>query len=202
MRISDSVTRIDGTMAHSYSVEHEGNVILIDTGLKSSGRKIVDFYEQSGKKPDIILITHYHVDHIGGLALLKEKYSPKIYAPGEEISVLEGRNKPVQPRSLLSRFAALMGNADPVSGTLPVQEFSVDWMKSIPTVGHTPGSTSYFFEPEKFLFVGDAVIVKGGKATVNRQFTLDLEKASESMKKIMSMSGNTILPGHGDPLKI
>ncbi len=75
-------------------------------------------------------------------------------------------------------------------------------MKVVPTEGHTPGSTSYLFEPESLLFVGDAVTVKGTETTVNRQFSLDIEKAEESRKRIISMSGITILPGHGDPLKL
>lgn len=202
MKISDSVTRIDGTMAHAYSIEHEGQVILIDAGMKSSGRKIVDYYEESGKKPDIILITHYHMDHIGGLALLKEKYSPKIYAPREEIDVIGGKSKPIQPKGFLSKFVSVLGKTEAVSGVSPADDFSSPWIKVIQTVGHTPGSTSYLYEPESLLFVGDAVNVKDSEASVNRQFSLDLEKAEESRKKIMSMSGSTILPGHGDPLRI
>ena len=202
MKLSDSVTSIEGSMAHTYSVEHDGQTILIDAGMKSSAKKIIDYYEGIGKKPEVILITHYHVDHIGGLALLNEKYSPKIYAPREEIPVIEGKSKPAQPKSLLSKFASVLGKTDPVLGILPVEEFSSSWIKAIPTVGHTPGSTSYLFEPESMLFVGDAVNVKGPDAVINRQFTLDIEKAEESRRKILSMSGKTILPGHGDPLKI
>ena len=202
MKVSDSVTRIEGTMAHTYSVEHDGIVILIDAGMKSSGKKIIDYYQQVGKKPDIILITHYHPDHIGGLAILKEKYSPKIYAPRVEIPVIEGKDRPVQPKRMLSKLVSVLGRTEAVSGVIPAEDFLSPWMKIIPTVGHTPGSTSYYFEPESLLFVGDAVTIKGTEASVNRQFSLDLEKAEESRKKILSMSGTTILPGHGEPLKI
>lgn len=202
MKVSGSVTRIDGTMAHAYSVEHDGSVILIDAGMKSSAKKIIGYFEQIGKKPGVILITHYHLDHIGGLALLKEKYSPRIYAPMEEIPVIEGKSKPVQPKGVLSKFVSVLGKTEAVPGILPLEEFSSSWMKAVPTNGHTPGSTSYLFEPEGLLFVGDAVNVKGSEASVNRQFSLDLEKAEESRKRIMSMSGVTILPGHGDSLKI
>ncbi len=202
MKVSDSVTRIEGTMAHTYSVEHDDMVILIDAGMKSSGKKIIDYYQQSGKKPDIILITHYHPDHIGGLAMLKEKYSPKIYAPRDEIPVIEGKNRPAQPKALLPKLVSILGRSMAVSGVIPAEDFSSPWMKVVPTVGHTPGSTSYYYEPESLLFVGDAVTIKGTEASVNRQFSLDLEKAEESRKKIMSMTGATILPGHGEPLKI
>ena len=167
MKVSDSVTRIEGTMAHTYSVEHDGLVILIDAGMKSSGKKIIDYYQEAGKKPDIILITHYHPDHIGGLAMLKEKYSPKIYAPRDEISVIEGKDRPVQPKRMLSKLVSVLGRTEAVSGVIPVEDFSSPWMKIIPTVGHTPGSTSYYFEPESLLFVGDAVTIKGTEASVN-----------------------------------
>lgn len=202
MKVSDSVTRIDGTMAHAYSVEHNGQIVLVDAGMKSSGKKIINYYEQSGKKPDIILITHYHMDHIGGLALLKEKYSPSIYAPREEIPVIEGKSKPLQPKGVLSKFVSVMGKPVAVEGVLPAEELSLDWFRVIPTVGHTPGSASYHFVPEGMLFVGDAVNVKGNEATVNRQFSLDMEKAEKSRREILSMKGSTLLPGHGEPLRI
>lgn len=202
MKVSDSVTRIDGNMVNTYSVEYDGQIILIDSGMKSSAKKIISYYEEIGKKPDTILITHYHLDHVGGLAQLQEKFSPKIYAPKEEIPVIEGKSKPVQPKGLLSKFVSVMGKIEPVSGVLPIDEFSSEWMKVVETPGHTPGSTSYMFEPEKMLFVGDAVNVKNSEAMVNKQFSLDLEKAEDSKKKIMAMSGVTILPGHGEPLKL
>lgn len=202
MKVSQSVTRIDSNMVNTYSVEYDGQIILIDSGMKSSAKRIISYYDEIGKKPDIILITHYHLDHVGGLAQLHEKFSPKIYAPNVEIPVIEGKSKPVQPKGLLSKFVSIMGKTDPVSGVLPAEEFSSDWITVIETPGHTPGSTSYLFGPEKMLFVGDAVNVKNSEASVNRQFSLDLEKAEESKKKIMAMSGVTILPGHGEPLKL
>lgn len=202
MKISDSVEMIDGTMAHTYVVRHEGKVVLIDTGMKSSGKRIIQYFEEHSEKPDIILITHYHPDHIGGLSTICEKYKPSVYAPREELEVIRGQKKPIPAKSVMSKFVSAVSRSGAVENVSGLDELSLDWMKVVETRGHTPGSASFLFEPESFLFVGDAVTVKNQEASVNRQFSLDLEEAEKSRKKILSMSGVTILPGHGDPLRI
>lgn len=46
----------------------EGKNILIDAGIKSSGQKVVSFLKQKDVgKLDMIVATHPHADHIGGL---------------------------------------------------------------------------------------------------------------------------------------
>ncbi len=71
MRITDHITLIDRTMANCYDVETENGHVLVDAGLRSSGLRIANYYRQIGAKPSVILITHYHTDHIGGLRFLR-----------------------------------------------------------------------------------------------------------------------------------
>ncbi len=202
MKLTDSVERIDGTMAHAYVVRHDGKVILIDAGMKSSGRKIVDFFESRSEKPDAILITHYHPDHIGGLSLLVEKYDPLVFAHSAELNVIRGKEKITPAKSLLSKMVSTVSRVEPVTKVEELEKIPFNWIRAVDTRGHTPGSTSFFFEPESMLFVGDAVTVKGNETTINRHFTLNLEEAEKSRKKILSMKDATILPGHGEPLRI
>ena len=202
MKISDSVERIDGTMAHTYVVRHDGKFLLIDAGTKSSGKKIIDFFEDHKEKPDAILITHYHPDHIGGLSMLVERYDPQVYAHSSELNVIRGQEKIKPARSLISKMVSTVSRVEPVGKAEELEKMPFSWIKPVDTRGHTPGSTSFLFEPESMLFVGDAVTVKGKDATVNRQFTLDLDEAEKSREKILSMKGATILPGHGEPLRI
>ena len=202
MKISDSVERIDGTMAHVYVVRHGGKVVLVGAGMKSSARKIITFLEENSEKPDAVLITHYHPDHIGGLAKIVEHYNPAIYASGLEIGVISGKEKLEPAKSMLSKFVGAVSRHEPVDGVKDLDALPFEWIKVMDTHGHTPGSTSFLYEPESMLFVGDAVTVKNNATSINRQFTLDIAEAEKSREKILSMKGSTVLPGHGEPLRI
>lgn len=202
MKISDSVEKIDGTMANVYAIRHDGKVVLIDSGMKMSAKNIIRFFNERSERPDAVMITHYHPDHIGGLARIVEQFNPRIYASSLEIGVIRGQEKLKPAASLTARMVGALGKSQAVEQVLPLEEIPFDWMKAIDTHGHTPGSTSYLFEPEKLLFVGDAVTVKGDETSVNRKFSLDVPEAERSREKILSMKGLTILPGHGDPLRI
>jgi len=53
----------------------EERLTLVDTGLYGSSAQIVDFISHLGRSVEeigLIIITHNHFDHIGGLAELKE----------------------------------------------------------------------------------------------------------------------------------
>ncbi len=200
MKITDHVDLIDGTMANSYVI-HEGNeVILIDAGTKSSGRKIVDYFKNN-IKPTAVLITHYHPDHIGGLQLIYNEFQPEIYVPREEIDTVKGKSRMIPASSFMSRIVAGISKVAPVDQVSPADTLKFPYIEVIPTPGHTPGSTSYLYRTDNVIFVGDAFSVKSGKAVINKAFTLDLALAERSREKILSIRGVKILPGHGSPMQ-
>jgi hydroxyacylglutathione hydrolase len=202
MRISDSVERINGTMANAYVIALGGKVVLVDAGTEGSGRKIVDFFTSHGYGPDFVLITHYHMDHVGGLKLIYDTFRPAIYAPGVEILVIQGREKMKPAPGFLPGLAASFSKAKPVEDVRDVSTLPLKGLKVIETPGHTPGSTSFLLEGERLIFTGDAISISGGRASVNRMFTYDLAKAHESFDRVMGMKPVRILPGHGEPLSI
>ncbi|HBE43926.1 MAG TPA: Zn-dependent hydrolase, partial [Deltaproteobacteria bacterium] len=55
-------------------------LILIDTGAGASVNKIVNNIERLGLDPyriSTLILTHCHIDHIGGAHFFKSKYSAK-----------------------------------------------------------------------------------------------------------------------------
>lgn len=193
---------IEGTMAHVYSIETGGKTVLVDTGTKGSSKKIVSYYDQLGKGPDYVLITHYHMDHIGGLQSIMDNFSSEIYAPASEIDIIAGRKgMPEGTPAFLKLFTRVPTVSNP-ERIKPSTDISIDGVKVVETFGHTPGSTSYLFTKSSSLCVGDALYNKRGTLAVNRMFSLDMEKASGSKEKILSMRPLMVLPGHGDPIRI
>ncbi|MEM0156130.1 MAG: MBL fold metallo-hydrolase [Thermoplasmataceae archaeon] len=200
MKLTENIELIDGTMANCYSVNLNGKGILIDAGMKSSGRKIVEFYRNLGVNPEIVLITHYHPDHVGGLLLVSEEFHPQIYVPDEELDVVAGNSRMTPAPGFAAKLVSSLLKSKPVSDLNLVSKLNLPGVQVIDTKGHTPASTSYFFPDFKALFVGDALVTKGKEITLNKAFTLNLEDAERSKAKIMGFHGVTIYPGHGNSL--
>lgn len=201
MKISESVDLIDGTMGNCYSINLQDKTILVDAGTKGSGKKCIEYYRQNGKKPNIVLITHYHPDHIGGLKTVFDEFHPEIYAPDLEVDVIEGRSRPAPGRSMISRIVSSAVKSQPVRGVKKASDLQLKEIEVLKTPGHTPGSTSYFLKDEGILFVGDAVVTNSGRPSVNRAFTSDYDMAQKSMKEIIDYPGKMILSGHGRPFE-
>ncbi len=198
MKISDYVFQIDGTNANVYVIVNQGEVFQIDSGMKNNFNTINRFYSANGLKPQHVLITHAHVDHIGALADVFRYYRPKIYAHGIDLKVVRGEEK-MPSRSMLMKVFMAFAKAEPVKEAEEVIDRAFSNIKIIETPGHTPGSVSYLYDDgkQKYLFVGDAAFEKGGKLYVNRRFSLDIETAEESLKKIQGLKPIMVLPGHG-----
>jgi glyoxylase-like metal-dependent hydrolase (beta-lactamase superfamily II) len=72
----------------------------------------------------------------------------------------------------------------------------------IHTPGHTPGSISLYDSERKVVFVGDTLRYVDGKINgPPKQFTLDMDKALQSIAKISELDFDMMLSGHGEALK-
>jgi hydroxyacylglutathione hydrolase len=199
MKVSPSVERIDRTMANAYTFTLAGKIFLVDAGTRGSGKKIISYFRSKGTKPDIVLITHYHPDHIGGLKEISDAFSPEIYMPDREVDVAIGKARITTAPSLMSKLVGIMMHIDPVNSVEPVSTLSFDGIEVMETPGHTPGSTSYFLKEDNVLFVGDSVVNSRGGLTINKGFTLDMDRAKQSRQLILDHEAGIILSGHGVP---
>ena len=80
-----TVTVIDVGQADAVLLQTEGKNILVDSGLSDSADKLVAELRKLGvKKVDVLVATHPHADHIGGMnAVLKNFEVGKIYDSGQ-----------------------------------------------------------------------------------------------------------------------
>lgn len=202
MKITDGVHLIDGTMANCYFIENDGKGILIDAGTKGSAKKILEFLKSNSFKLDTVLITHYHMDHRGGLARVHSALKPKIYVPDLEVDVVKGKEKPKSSNTFMSKMVGSIAHPEPVEDVLPASKFKSDSIEVIETHGHTPGSTSYFLKEKGILFVGDALVNSNGELKINKTFTQDFDEAEKSRKTILESGAKLILSGHGQPYEL
>jgi len=78
----------------------------------------------------------------------------------------------------------------------------VDGLLCIPIPGHTPGSIGLYDERTKTLFSGDILRYDGATLAEGPVlFTMDLRGSHQSIRKIAALDIDTLLPGHGVPLR-
>ena len=77
----------------------------------------------------------------------------------------------------------------------------MDWgggCRVIATPGHTPGHIALYFEKESLVITGDAIVPENGApAIANPQFTLDMEQAVSSMRRLLNLGAKSFLCYHG-----
>ncbi|OQB98991.1 MAG: Metallo-beta-lactamase L1 precursor [Spirochaetes bacterium ADurb.Bin110] len=146
-RIAPNVYYISGNdWVACYLIETNEGLILIDTAMHETLYLMLENIRKLGFKPqDIkkILLSHAHIDHIGGARALKELSGATIYIGKRDMFFLKDR------RDLIGNEEGnyTCGEFEPdefYSDDKPIilGDFSI---KTISTPGHTPGCTSFFF---------------------------------------------------------
>lgn len=131
----------------AYLLETSEGLILIDTTMHPQVYLVFESIRKLGFDPadlKLILVTHMHYDHLGGVRPLKEASGARVMMSREDWNFL--RERPDQ----------LLNNGYPYGEFEPDAFYSdnepvVLGDRSIRTIlspGHTPGTTSFFFEVE------------------------------------------------------
>ena len=154
-------------------------LVLTDTGIGSVGGDPIGLLNKRlsalGIQPDeisVILLTHLHIDHVGGSLDRANKKSQfpraRIFIPQEEIEfwrvpnpdISELRDVPPELIDLTIHCAqdALEILAKQIEPFVPETEL-LPGVHSIPLPGHTPGQSGYLFQSQKsrFMVMGDAM---------------------------------------------
>lgn len=175
-----------------YSKENE--CVIIDPGYES--QRIIDTIEKEKLKPLYILLTHGHIDHIGAVKDLKDKYGISVYIHNKDKDMLE---KPNKNSASLYEMSVNGAKADYFVKEGNDIKFSDDSFKVIETPGHTGGGVCY--KLDNILFSGDTLFLGSiGRYDFPESSGLDL---MNSLKKLTLLDKNTIvLPGHGPETSI
>jgi hydroxyacylglutathione hydrolase len=141
-----------------------------------------------------ILITHAHIDHVGGALKLKALTGAPIYLNEGDLPLLQ----------MMSMQAAWLGIETPE--TAPPDEALVDGRQVglenypaqvIHTPGHTQGSVCLHFAPMKMVLAGDTLFAGSiGRTDLPGG---DFEQIIDSIQsRLLSLPDETrIIPGHG-----
>ena len=174
---------------NSYIISDENGVcVIVDPGGRAD--VYTRYIESNALKPEAILLTHAHFDHIGAMEPLRKEYSVKVYAGEREKAVL---NDPrINLTSMIGQGRSFEADVYLSDG----EEFTIGSMtfKTVYTPGHTCGSVVYLIDG--VMIAGDTLFM--GSCGRTDFPTGDWGKMNESLQMLKNLEGDyRVLSGHG-----
>jgi metallo-beta-lactamase class B len=180
----------------------EGHV-LIDGGLEESAPIVVENVKKLGFRIEdvrILLSTHAHLDHAGGLARLKSLSGARLYAGERDVELLArggrgdfafGDTLPFPP---VEADHAVRDNEEIALGALRI--------RTIATPGHTKGCTSWAFAVPDGAAVRQVLMIGGTTApgyrlVANPAYPAIAADFERTFTRLRALRADIVFEGHG-----
>ena len=135
--------------------QETGDAIVVDPG--GDVPYIVGAIESAGAKLIGILLTHGHIDHVGGVAaLLQEFPGVKVYGPHRNEQELIANLKH-QSGYFGVHYSGEFTPDEYLEDGQVLNLFPDASFKVLHTPGHTPGGVCFYCQEESFVIVGDTL---------------------------------------------
>jgi glyoxylase-like metal-dependent hydrolase (beta-lactamase superfamily II) len=187
-------------------------LVLVDSAAPSMFGWLVKSLRKVGVTPEQlagVVVTHFHIDHIG-TAISLAKYGVPMYALAEEVPILLGEVPHpgyggMAGRIMLAAEQLIFGKPSfsKVHSLEAGQRLFGSTWRIVAAPGHTPGSLALFNTETGDLLSGDTLISDFGCPRHNTPlFTADYGRLKQSALNLLTMEPKYIHPGHGKPLPL
>jgi len=166
----------------AYLIETSDGLILIDTTMQPQVYLVFESIRKLGFDPahiKMILISHMHYDHLGGLRTLKEASGAQVLMSRQDWDFMNSR--PDQIFNLDYPFSVVEPDGFFADET-PV-ELGDRKIQTLLTPGHTPGTTSFFFAAGEHLCGLHGGV---GLNTLTDEFLLEMDLPVSSRDEYLS----------------
>ncbi|NYZ76291.1 MBL fold metallo-hydrolase [Candidatus Micrarchaeota archaeon] len=184
-KIAENLLEIEGKSLCSnvYLLIHGKKALMIDSGDGSNFEEIEKAL--SGLELAKVILTHGHLDHIGGMRYLKKQG----LLHKADLKILDDLN------SCFPAFSKAPRNiSELISKFIKFGGFELE---VIHTSGHTPGSVCLFDRKSRILFSGDTLFAGGyfGRTDLTGG---DGQELMKSLEKIKKLNYKVLCPGHDE----
>jgi glyoxylase-like metal-dependent hydrolase (beta-lactamase superfamily II) len=218
---------VTGTEVNWVIVRDGDDALLIDSGYPGD----VDAVEQSlrrvGSRPEAvraILLTHAHIDHVGGVGHFHSRYGTPVYAAAAELpNARREHTEQATPGDVarnawrpgvlrwsmrIAAAGAMRDRSHPQVQPLPDGPLDLpgDPMP-IATHGHTSGHTAYHLLGVGAIATGDALItghavsrLRGPQLCATMFNHCSPAQGLAALESLTGLDVGVVVPGHGKPL--
>jgi glyoxylase-like metal-dependent hydrolase (beta-lactamase superfamily II) len=173
--------------------ETTGEAMVVDPG--DNIPQILARLEKHGLKLKQIMVTHAHIDHVGGALALKRQTGAPILLNQNDLPLLD----------MMEMQAGWLGGVEPPEVAPPdasAEDQLIVGLENYPaqvlhTPGHTPGSICLYFAPQKLLVAGDTLFAGSiGRTDLPGG---DFKQIMRSIyDRVLALPDETrVIPGHG-----
>ena len=206
MRIVNGVNWVEGVDCNVYVVEHDGKLVIVDSGSPRNEQKILACVTSLGYRPkDVttIVLTHFHIDHAGSAKRLKELTGAKIAIHELDAPYISGKEEAPKSKSMMFRFEHSIVKSGSVEPDVILKHNrEVDGLIVVHMPGHSDGNIALYDPQHKVMFTGDSIRFMNGKILgPPEHYTQDAERAKESLGRLTGYTFEIMLGGHGEPLR-
>jgi glyoxylase-like metal-dependent hydrolase (beta-lactamase superfamily II) len=212
-RIAPGVTRLDLGFraplgATAYLVD-DGDLTLVDAGMPINATRVRTEIDGAGYAVggiDRVLITHYDLDHLGGLARLTPELDAPVYMGRRDLNLARrGYDPPLfHHKGLFHRAVRAVYGLPGRLSYRPVEDGDrIGSFGAFHTPGHNPGHTVYVHEELGAAFLGDLVWSENGTLTTPiRADSYDMDEIHESVRRFAAEAPpfEVACVAHGGPL--
>jgi hydroxyacylglutathione hydrolase len=198
MKIGKNIHFLCGTYGSNIGIiKGDSEIAIVEGGWTAETAGLaLEYMNEIKEKASLkyLFMTHADRDHVGGCKTFKEA-GAKIVIHEAEAKILDS---PPPPAEAAPADIILKEDTKMKVGNLEVQ--------FIYTPGHTPGSMCVYYEKEGILFPGDTVLPDFAHPVMGRILhppfiRQGIEIYVASLKKLLALDTQWILPGHGKAIR-
>ncbi|MET9214252.1 MULTISPECIES: MBL fold metallo-hydrolase [unclassified Nocardia] len=226
IQVTTGVHMVTGTNVNWALVDDGDALTVIDAGYPNDGNALVASIQAIGRRPEdvrAIVLTHAHLDHMGGIPTLRAgREIPVLTGPEEARHARREYLEQITPGEMFQQCGHIAGVrwvVQTFAAALPHLKMSIPDVTAVPhdvpldipgalvpvsTPGHTSGHTAWLMPSTGVVFTGDALVtdhplshLECGPQLLPSVFNEDEDVMTQSLSTLAGLAADTVIPGHG-----
>ncbi|MBN1324226.1 MAG: MBL fold metallo-hydrolase [Methanotrichaceae archaeon] len=199
-RICSGVYVVGGPkLSHSYDccvylVDAGGELVLVDAGAGLGVERIEENMRRLGfdAGPSTLIATHCHIDHVGGMAALKERHNCLVIAHLQDRAGIEGDDPGLTAAGMYGlEYTPVMVDTLLMGEEEVLRLGDMDF-HFLHTPGHTPGSISVWIDCDD----GRVLFGQDIHGPFSPRWGSDMDDWRRSMEKLLTLDADILCEGH------